>query len=149
MEVSMSTVPVYISQSLYEQLQIKAAESNHSPDEIVEGLLRRDLSHPYIIVETTRFGERAIIKGTRVSVAAIVSYNRLGFSPEKIAHDILPHITTVQAEDALDYYSDHPEEINQELADDPENVWMRRLREMAGSDEAFIRMTGGRIPIND
>ena len=56
-------------------------------------------------------GEPTII-GTRVSVRAIVEYWRMGMAPECIPQ-ALPHITVAQVFDALSYYSDHQDKINQ------------------------------------
>jgi uncharacterized protein (DUF433 family) len=146
----MSTVSVSISQPLYERLSQRAAESNSSPDELAEVLLRQELepSHPYVIMEVTRFGSRAVIKDTRVGVASIAAYQKLGYSPEKIVAEILPHLTLAQAHDALSYYYDHKDEIDHELAEDTESEWMKRLRVMAGSDEVFKQITGGRVAID-
>ena len=141
---------IHISQSLYDRLRQRATETKHSPDEVAEDLLRRELEppHPYVVIETTRFGARAVIKGTRVGVAVIVGYQRLGYTPEKIAAEALPHLTLAQVYDALSYYHDHADEIDRELAEDSESEWMKRLRDLAGSNEAFARITGGRVPIN-
>jgi uncharacterized protein (DUF433 family) len=144
----MAAVPVYISPALYDKLRQKADETHRSPDELVENLLRRELDHPYIAVESSRFGEQAVIKGTRISVATIVSYQRLGYTPETITNEILPHLELAQVQDALSYYTEHTDDIDRELADDTEAKWMHRLREMAGSDEVYARMTGGRYPLN-
>src|SRR5690242_5625438 len=108
----MSAVPVYISQTLYDKLRSKAEESHHSPEELVEDLLKREFEHPYIVIEKTRFGERSVIKDTHVTVASIVSYHRLGIPPEKIARDVLTHLELSQVQAALDYYADHKDEID-------------------------------------
>lgn len=145
----MTLVAINIPEPLYERLRRRATEAASSPDELAESLLRQELDppHPYVSLEITRFGTRPVLKGTRVGVATIVAYHRLGYSPEKIAVEILPHLTPAQVYDALSYYHDHREEVDRELAEDSESVWASRLREMAGSDEAYARMTGGRIPV--
>jgi uncharacterized protein (DUF433 family) len=53
-----------------------------------------------------------IILGTRTSVRAIVNLWRLGIMPEEIPNH-LPHLTLAQIFDALSFYLDHQEEINQ------------------------------------
>jgi len=146
----MPSVSISISQLLYERLSQRATESARSPDELAEALLRQELEppHPYVVVETTRFGSRAVLKGTRIGVTSVVAYQRLGYSPEKIVSEILPHLTLAQVHDALSYYYDHQEELDRELAEDTEAEWMKKLRVMAGSDEVFSRITGGRVPLD-
>lgn len=146
----MTAMPVYISQPLYERLREEAVQAKLSPDELAETLLSQELEppHPHVTIEVSRFGRRPVIKGTRVGVASIVAYQRLGFTPEKIVADLLPHLSLAQVYDALSFYFEHQEAVDRELDSDTEKEWMKRLREMAGSDEAFIRMTGGRIPLN-
>lgn len=67
--------------------------------------------HFYIVRNSEILSGEPIIKGTRTSVRAIVEMWRLGVSPEEIPHR-LPHLTLSQVFDALSYYLDHQEEIN-------------------------------------
>ena len=62
-----------------------------------------------------------IIKGTRISVANIAGYYLMGFSPEEIQRE-LPHLNLAQIFDAIAFYFDHKEIINQELEKDREQV---------------------------
>jgi uncharacterized protein (DUF433 family) len=135
---------ISISNQVYDMLVRKAKDSGRSADALAEEVLRQHLSpaHPYVEVIHSRLGSRAVIKGTRIGVSTIVSYVRLGNNPETIVSDILPHLTLAQVYDALSYYYDHQEEIDQELAEDSETLWMERLREMVGSDEEFAKITG-------
>lgn len=52
-----------------------------------------------------------IISGTRTSVRAIVESWRLGIQPEEIPTH-LPHLTLAQVFDALSFYQDNQQEIN-------------------------------------
>ena len=146
----MAASSVTISQGLYERLRERAIQSQRSPDELAESLLQHELNppHPYIETEVTRFGSRAVIKGTRVGVASIIAYQRFGLSPEKITEEILPHLTLAQVHDALSYFYDHQEEIEIELAQDSEGEAMKKLRAMIGSEEAFRKITGNRVKLN-
>lgn len=55
-----------------------------------------------------------ITEGTRTPVRAIVELWRIGIAPEAIpAH--LPHLTLAQVFDALSYYVDHQDAINQHI----------------------------------
>lgn len=67
--------------------------------------------HPYIIHDGSILEGEPIIKGTKTPVRAIVENWRLGLSPEEIVIH-LPHLTLAQVFDALSYYSDHKDEIN-------------------------------------
>lgn len=51
-----------------------------------------------------------IIQGTRISVRDIVEEWRIGTSPEEIP-SLHPHITLAQVFEALAYYQDHKEEV--------------------------------------
>lgn len=67
--------------------------------------------HPYIVSDDTMLDGEPIIKGTRTPVRAIVENWRLGLSPEEIVIH-LPHLSLAQVFDALSYYSDHKDKIN-------------------------------------
>jgi uncharacterized protein (DUF433 family) len=72
----------------------------------------------YIVRNDSILGGEPIIKGTRTSVRAIVETWRMGALPEEIPSQ-LPHLTLAQVFDALSYYSEHQEEINE---------WIQRNR---------------------
>ena len=75
--------------------------------------------HPHIVrVEGIRGGE-PIIKGTGISVRTIVERTRLSDTPERIVDDY-PHLTLAQVYDALSYYHEHPQEIEQYIAENAE-----------------------------
>ena len=68
--------------------------------------------HCYIVQNNAILGGEPIIKGTRISVRDVVENWRLGLSPEEIVIHF-PHLTLAQVFDALSYYSDNQEEINE------------------------------------
>lgn len=68
--------------------------------------------HPYIVRQQNILSNEPVIKGTRTPVRAVVENWRLGLLPEEIVQG-LPHLTLAQVFDALSYYSDHQEEINE------------------------------------
>ena len=75
--------------------------------------------HPHIVrVEGIRGGE-PIIKGTGISVRTIVERTRLDDKPEQIVDDY-PYLTLAQVYDALSYYHEHPQEIEQYIAENAE-----------------------------
>jgi len=67
--------------------------------------------HIYIVRDDAILGGEPIIRGTRTPVRAIVETWRMGVAPEEIPQG-LPHITLAQVFDALSYYLDHQNEIN-------------------------------------
>ena len=52
-----------------------------------------------------------VVKGTRTPVRAVVELWRMGYAPEETVNE-LPHLSLAAVFDALSYYSDHQEEIN-------------------------------------
>ena len=70
--------------------------------------------HFYIVTDEQILRGEPIIKGTRTPVRAIVVLWRQGVAPEAIPNH-LPHLTLAQVFDALSYYSDHQEEINEHI----------------------------------
>ena len=72
-------------------------------------------SHRYITrVEGILSGE-PIIAGTRTPVRAVVEHWKFGDSPETIVRK-LPHLRLAQVLDALIFYDDHRDEIEQAIA---------------------------------
>ncbi len=70
--------------------------------------------HCYIVVDDQILGGEPIIKATRTPVRAIVELWRLGVLPEEMPEH-LPHLTLAQVFDALSYYSEHQDEINEHI----------------------------------
>jgi uncharacterized protein (DUF433 family) len=68
--------------------------------------------HRYIVRDDDILNGEPIVVGTRTPVRAIVELWRMGIIPEVIPTS-LPHLTLAQVFDALSYYSDHQDEINQ------------------------------------
>lgn len=72
-------------------------------------------AHRYVVTDLSILGGEPIIAGTRTPIRAIIELYRQGLSPETIPHR-LPHLSLAQVFDALSYYSDHQDEINQYIA---------------------------------
>jgi uncharacterized protein (DUF433 family) len=68
--------------------------------------------HRYIVRDDDILSGEPVVAGTRTPVRAIVELWRVGVTPEAIPTS-LPHLTHAQVFDALSYYSDHQDEINQ------------------------------------
>jgi len=137
----MSTVT--LSETTYQWLQRKAEESARTPDQIADELLRRQLvpEHAYIEVVEKITGSQAMIKGTRVPVSIIIGYLRMGETPQSLVDNILPHLTLAQVYDALSYYHDHQDEIEQEMIENTEEYGRAYLREHLG-EEGYLRVIG-------
>lgn len=73
-----------------------------------------EVVHPYVERRTGVQGGRPVIKGTRFPVSSIVQNHRRGLSVEEILQEF-PHLTPAQVYDALSYYHDHREEIEEEI----------------------------------
>lgn len=81
------------------------------------------------------------IKGTRIPVSIIIGYLRMGETPESLVKNILPHLTLAQVYDALSYYYDHQDEIEQEMIENTEEHGRAYLREHLG-EEGYSLVTG-------
>jgi len=137
----MSTIT--LSETTYQWLRRKAQESAQTPDQVADELLRQQLAprHAYVEVVEKIAGPQAVIKGTRVPVSVIVGYVRLGETPESLVENILPHLTLAQVYDALSYYHDHRDEIEQEMRENTEEYGRAYLREHL-DEEGYLRVTG-------
>lgn len=71
-------------------------------------------SHLYIVCDETILNGEPIVRGTRTPVRAIVELWRLGVAPEEIPNH-LPHVSLAQVFDALSYYADHQEPIQEAI----------------------------------
>ena len=74
---------------------------------------RLKTSHPYIVADPKICGGAPIIQGTRIRVTDIaIEHEQMGYSADEIieAH---PDLTLAQVYDALSYYCDHREELDQ------------------------------------
>jgi len=69
-------------------------------------------AHPYVISNSQLLAGEPVIRGSKTPVRAIVELWRMGIAPEEIPLH-LPHLTVAQVFDALSYYAEHQEEINQ------------------------------------
>jgi uncharacterized protein (DUF433 family) len=140
----MSTVT--LSPTTYRWLQRKAQEHAQTPDQVADVLLRQHLEpqHAYVEVVEKPTGAQAMLKGTRIPVSIIIGYLRAGETPESLVQQILPHLTLAQIYDALSYYHDHQDDIEQELREHTEEYGRAYLQEHLG--EAGYQQVTGRRP---
>jgi uncharacterized protein (DUF433 family) len=74
-----------------------------------------ETEHPHIVRVHGVCGGRPIIKGTRLSVRHIAQLYKAGDTVEEIIH-AHPHVKSAAVYDAISYYLDHQQEIEQEIA---------------------------------
>ena len=78
------------------------------------------ITHPHITSEPTVCGGSAIIGGTRFPVRSVVMYVlQHGLTPEELVRQF-PHLALAQVHDALAYYYDNREEIDNDIAQNAE-----------------------------
>ena len=114
--------PVRAGQESYEYRRVV---TDHISIEVVEKII----------------GPQAVLKGTRIPVSIIIGYLRLGETPASLVENILPHLTLAQVYDALSYYYDHQDEIEQELRENTEEYGRAYLRQQLG-EAGYLRVTG-------
>jgi uncharacterized protein (DUF433 family) len=135
---------IRLSAHTYALLQRRARQVSRSLDAVADEMLQRELqpAHPYITSEISRWGERAIVAGTRIPVSAIVGYMRLGLKPEDFAAEVHPALTPAHVHDALSYYYDHLDEIERDIASHTEETARQQLRTLLPSEEDLAKISG-------
>ena len=86
---------------------------------MTERALRKETtSHPYVVKNKDVCDGRPIIAGTRTRVIDIViEYEVLGRSPDEIIRSH-PHLSLYQIHDALSYYYENRDELDQKMKQD-------------------------------
>jgi uncharacterized protein (DUF433 family) len=79
--------------------------------------------HPHIVRIEGVHGGRPTIRGTGVSVQTIVEQSQLGRTPQQIVGDFDGVLTLAQVYDALSYYYEHENEIEQYIIQNREALW--------------------------
>ena len=79
--------------------------------------------HPHIVRIERVHGGRPTIRGTGVSVQTIVEQTRLGRTPQQIVAEFDGVLTLAQVYDALSYYYEHENEIEQDIIQNREALW--------------------------
>ena len=72
--------------------------------------------HPYIVKIEGHQGGEPMVRSVQVTVRTIVEQTRLGATPEELVKYYSP-ITLAEIYDALSYYYDHTDEIEQIIAE--------------------------------
>jgi uncharacterized protein (DUF433 family) len=135
---------IQISAHTYELLARRARQVNRLPDALADEVLHRELqpAHPYVEIEASSWGNRAVVKDAGTPVSVVVGYARLGLVPEDFAEQVHPALTPAHVHDALSYYYDHREEIDREIAENTEQAGRLQLRERMRSEEDYLKISG-------
>ena len=90
-------------------------------------LRTENTNHPFIVRDQEISGGSPIIKGTRTRVIDIaIEYEMLGHSPDEIISSH-PHLNLYQVHDALSFYYENRNELDQKAEQDQE--FILRLKE--------------------
>jgi uncharacterized protein (DUF433 family) len=85
-------------------------------------LKRESTNHPFIIKNKDICGGSPIIEGTRIRVIDIaIEYEMLGRSPDEIISSH-PHLNLPQVHDALSFYYENRDELDQKAEQDQEFI---------------------------
>lgn len=90
-----------------------------------EKTIAQPTEHPHIEIQEGFCGEHTKIVGTRLPVWVIAGYHKMGLSDDEIMI-LYPHISAAQYYDALSYYYDHKDAIDDFLAQNSEEYWMAK-----------------------
>jgi len=135
---------ITISEQMYGSLK-RQAERNREPLEaLIETWLRQHLDieiYPELEWREGPGGWRVGIKGTAIDVYTVVGYSLAGYGAEEIAGELLPRLTLRQVRTALNYYAEHPDEIDSILAKSETGISKARLYRALGPTD-YYKLTG-------
>lgn len=82
--------------------------------------------HPYVTRKKGVCGSRSIIDGTRIPVWSIIKWYKLGMAIEEIMREF-PQLNPSQVHDAFSYYYDHQQEIEEDIAENEDEAYIRKI----------------------
>lgn len=101
-------------------------------------LSARRLEHPYISIDPKVSQGSPVITGTRIRIIDIaVEYDRLGLTPDQII-DAHPHLNLEAVHDALSYYYENRDSIDEKIREKKEII-----REIARRTPSILKETVG------
>ncbi|MBW2058686.1 MAG: DUF433 domain-containing protein [Deltaproteobacteria bacterium] len=96
-----------------------------------QALRIENTNHPFVVKNKEICGGSPIIEGTRTRVIDIaIEYEMLGHSPDEIIRSH-PHLNLPQVHDALSFYYENRDELDQKAEQDQE--FIARLKEKISS----------------
>ena len=140
----MNVYPIALPKNLYAALQRKAEQNRQTAESLAAMWLtqRLDLErYPYLQWRQGEGGWRTGIKGTAIDVYTVAGYSQAGYTPQEIAASLLPQLSLAQVKNALQYYADHPAEIDALLAENETELAKARLYRALGP-AAYHQITG-------
>lgn len=99
-----------------DRLQEEMQRLAEKVDQLAPQRLTISTGHPYIVRVEGVCGGWPTVRGTRITVQAIVEKIRLGQTPEEIVASYPERLTLAHVYDALSYYHENPEEIEAQIA---------------------------------
>jgi uncharacterized protein (DUF433 family) len=92
-----------------------------------QALRKETTSHPYIVINKDVCDGSPIIEGTRTRVIDIaIEYELMGRSPDEIIRSH-PHVSLYHIHDALSFYYENRDELDQKIKQDQEFITKLKL----------------------
>lgn len=102
---------------------LNAGEEGRGDDAPAQaGRIEYPTEHPHVFTNPTMHRGEPTIRGSAISVRTIVERTKLGDTPQEIK-DGYPHLNLAQIHDALSYYYDHADEIDEYIRANEEALW--------------------------
>jgi uncharacterized protein (DUF433 family) len=142
---------IKVSEQLYAALEQEATRHLEPVDTLVESWLKQHLAleqYPELEMRQGPGGWRVGIVGTAIDVYSVVGYIHAGFSPQEIAVELLPVLSSEQINRALRFYAEYPDEINEILAESEFGTVMAQMYRALGA-ENFNKLTGRNANTDD
>lgn len=132
---------IELSPNIYQLLERRARQMRSTPAQVAETAIQLQLGGTtHIEMRSTRSGLQAYLRGTRVAVRHIAAFWRAGQSAEEI-HEEMPHISPAAIYEAIAYFHDHQDEIDNELAANTAEVVYAELKSHLAPHQ-FTLLTG-------
>ena len=133
---------IKIPDDTYKLLQARAEEMQMTPDQVAETIIRLQLGNMvHIEQRATPSGSQAYLRGTRVAIRHIAAFLIAGHSVEEVVKEDLPHLPAAAIYEAIAYYYDHKQEIEEELESNSKEAVQDQLRGLLTKEE-YARLTG-------
>jgi uncharacterized protein (DUF433 family) len=99
--------------------------------------------HPHIVKVPGVLGGEPIIAGTRMGVAFIARLLQAGEEPSEIIA-VYPHLAPAVVYDAISYYLNHCEEIDELIGESTASPWLRHTASRSPSaTQSYSRLREG------
>jgi uncharacterized protein (DUF433 family) len=117
---------ITVSEQLYSALEKQAKRGHEAVGQLNE---RLDLArYPELVWREGPGGWRAGIRNTAIDVCTIIGYIQAGYTAQDIADDLLPQLSKAQINAALQYYAEHPDDVDSTLRESEPAAITERLQ---------------------